>query len=782
MICQTISQYRILEKLGEGGMGVVYRARDTQLDRDVALKFLPAGALADEESRVRFRREAKATAQLSHPNIATVFGIGETEDGRSYIAMEFVEGRTLSEMVKEGPLELEAALDIGAQIVAGLHSAHEKRIVHRDVKSTNIMVDRTGRARLVDFGLARLAESTQITREASTVGTAAYMSPEQARGEEVDHRADVWALGVVLYEMIAGRRPFCSDYEQALVYAILNTHPEPLTTIRAGVPRALERIVAKCLEKTPAKRYQHIEEVGVDLASVKAALHDEADIVNPEFNRPKPRRQRVLRRIGLASLGLAILAVAGGLWLVPTVSAWLARSSSPIRSIAVIPRGCQAEGVEAAFLCDVFSEQLIAGLSQIGSLTVKSLGAVEPYKESNQSVMDIGRQLRVDAIVTATIQARNPVLRLGVEVTDVRNGAYLWSGNVESNSATRDDGSRAFALDVADKLHLLISSAERAKLQVFNIYQQALAQWDKRTAESLTEAITLFRRVIEEDPEFARAYAGLASSFVLLPYYGGLPPSEAYPEARKAAEQALALNERLAEAHAALGLVSRDYERDWAGAEREFRRALQLDPESTSAQQWYAEYLAALGRFEEAELNILQAERSSRVSLTSRAVHGWILLCAGQLDAGLAQLEATREMGPEFPLTHWFIGQLQVRRGRYEEAVEALTKATELSRGNTRMLADLGSAYALLGRKADARAILDRLRRIADQGNHVPRFEYAIVLAGLGERDEAFRELEAALEERTWHMAMITIDPMLDPLRDDPRFEGLVSSVGLPKF
>jgi tetratricopeptide (TPR) repeat protein len=695
--------------------------------------------------------------------------------------MELMEGQTLDVLLRSGPLPPDTVLDIGIQVADALEAAHRQSIVHRDIKTANIFLTTRGDAKVLDFGIAKVTptedthaddQDTALTAVGTTIGTAAFMSPEQARGEEVDPRTDVYSLGVVLYQMATGVQPYRGSADRILAQL---TTPQPvpsLVTQNPGVPGDLDRIILRALEKDREVRYQTAKDLLADLRRYRRDVVSGPTAARKALGSDGRSPWWQTRIFGGSVALLALIGVGAGLGIL--IPRWGAPQQ--VQSIAVLPCSSPGDDTEIDYLCDVLSESLIASLSQIG-LTVMSDQMVEPYRTGNRSALEIGQDLDVDAVVTEQVDAYGEGLSLAVAVTDVSNGAYIWGDRYDSPSGEIHGLHEAVALDVAENLQLRLSATERAQFRIYQTYQQAQYDWEKRELDS---AIALFEEVISEDPNHARAHAGLANSYVLLPYYSGTSPSEAYPKARRAAQQALDLDRTIAEAHAVLGLVKRDFERDWPGAELEFKRAIDLNPTSGQALQWYAETLTMSGRFREAEQTILEAQRVMPLSLAVRAVHGWVLFCAGRGEAALDQLQATLQMDPDYAMTHWFLGQLYVQRGEYGAAIAALERATRLSPDASRMIADLGSAYGLRGDRDKAQASLDRLSELSDRGVNVSRYEFSVVYAGLGDNDRAIRELESALEELTWQVVLVKVDPMLAPLRDDPRFIGLVRRVGLP--
>ncbi len=773
-----LGHYVVEGFLSAGAMGELHRASDPRLEREVAIKFLHPSLALLPEFRERFETEIRAISRLSHKNICTVYDTG-TYEGRPFIVMELLDGQTLESLLASGPIDVERLLSIAIQVADALDAAHRQGVIHRDIKSANVFITKRGDAKVLDFGIARLAgggtdavESSRLTTGAP-VGTMAFMSPEQARGEEVDARSDIFSLGVVLYEMAVGRTPY-QGTASSIVASLLSPEPVPgVRTVSPSLPPALEHVVARALEKDRRTRYQTAADL---LAALRGLSRDLA--AGPKGGAPatsKPARPRRRRRWAL--LGVPVLLVAAlAVWKLagPSLS-----SPRPLRSIAVLPCADQDQAVGTVYLCDLLAERVIASLYQIPGLTVLSFQAVEPYGGDGRGAIRVGEQLGVDAVLTTQLRTQGSSLNVSVEVTDVRTGAYVWGSYYQSPTAQAMELPERIALDAAESLQLRLSTTERERLRIVQMYQQAQYQWSERTATSLEKAISLFNEVIESDSTFARAYVGLASSYILLHYYGSLTPAEAYPRARAAAEKALALDESLADAHASLGLTLRDYERDWTGAEREFQRALQLDPSSVTAHQWYAEMLAMQRRFAEAEDQIVQAEKISSLNLAVRAVHGWILTCAGRVDDAREVLESTVARKPDDSLANWFLGQFLFSIGDYDRAAGVLEHAMVLSGRASRRIADYAAALAMGGHPDQARDLLDELRRQSEAGSNVSRYEYAIVYGALGEKDRAFEELRAALDERTWQVVNMGVDPMLGPLRGDARFPALLRRVGL---
>ncbi len=779
-----LGPYEVRSLVSEGGMGEVYAAFDPRLSRRVAIKVLPPPLSVVPEFRRRFEQETQAISRLNHKNICTIFDTG-THEGRPYIVMEFMEGKNLEQLVASGRLDVERAVNIGIQVAAALDAAHRNGIIHRDVKSANIFVNERGDAKVLDFGIAKVAAEADAashaggttTRSGVVFGTLAYMSPEQARGEEVDARSDLFSLGTVLYEIVTGASPFRGTNTAVLAQL---TSPDPVPTPRSvdpSIPLELDRIICRALEKDREMRFQTAADL---LAALRGVRRDLAagtvTIATPPRHPAEDGRSKRFGSLPMAGAALAVVVLAVVGWRLFAPRSFVAR---PIHSMAVLPCSDQQEGAGTEYLCSLLAERIITSLSQVPGLSLRSLQAVQPYLGGSASAIRIGKDLDVDAVLTTRVRKEAGALSLFVEVTDVRSGSQVWSRFFRSPADEIQGMPEQIATDAEEALQLRISATDQARLRVLQTYQSAQYYWNDRTASSLRKAISLFNEVIEEDSTFARAYVGLASAYTLLHYYGDLSPAESYPRARAAAEKALALDESLADAHANLGLVERDYDRDWQSAEHEFQRALQLDPRSATALQWYAELLTMTGRFSEALRRIQEAQQVTPLSLTVRAVHGWILTSAGRLEAARAVLDSTIAMDQDFELSHWFLGQLQFAQGDYADAAKAFETATAMSGRLSRRVADLASAEAFAGRMDKARDLLRELKQSRAAGQYVSGYDMAIVLAGLGEKDQAFKELQSALDERTWEVANMAVDPMLIPLHSDPRFRQLLVRAGL---
>jgi eukaryotic-like serine/threonine-protein kinase len=736
-IGETISHYTILSKLGEGGMGVVYKARDTKLDRTVALKFLPTQAVGSQEYLARFIHEAKAAAGLSHPNICAVHAIDE-EEGCSFIAMEYLEGRTLKDRIASGPLTPDEAVAIALQVAEGLREAHEKGIIHRDIKPANIMITPRGQAKIMDFGVAKSGRLADLTQVGATLGTVAYMSPEQARGGEVDHRTDLWSLGVVLFEMLTSIVPFRGDYEPAVVYAILNNEPPDVAKLRSEIPGEVRRIVRKALAKSPDQRYPGAEEMALALRSV----------------RPQPPRDATARG-----------------------------SSGQGRSIAVLPFVDMSPQKDQEYFCDGLAEELINALTHIKAFRVAARTSAFACRDKDYDVREIGEKLNVETVLEGSIRKAGNRLRITAQLINAGDGYHLWSErydrHLEDIFAIQDE----IALAIVDKLKLELLEDEAAvllkrgtqDLKAYELYAKGRFFWEQR-GEGLGKAIECFRRALARDPGYALAYSGLADCLTLLGFYGVMPSKDAFPPAREAAKKAVELDSTLAEPHSSLGFIHLFYDWDLPRAEREFKKAIELNPGYAPARYWYAAALAASRRWAEADSEHERAVETDPLSFQAHTQYGWVLLGMGEHDRAEARLGKTLELNPDYALAHMLMGVSYCLRTRHDEALAECQKAVELSGRNSWALAMLGWVYGTSGRKAEARSVLAELTERV--GHHYVRPTlFAFVHLGLGEHDQALGWLQRGYEERDVWMIALKTDPGFDAVRDDPRVVALMEMV-----
>jgi serine/threonine-protein kinase len=742
------NRYRVEARLGAGGMGEVYLAEDTRLGRKVALKILPAEVTRDEERVRRFEREARAASALNHPNILTIYEIGQAEAGH-FIATEFVEGSTLRDL-SAGKIELKKLLDIGSQVAEALAEAHRAGIVHRDIKPENIMVRRDGYAKLLDFGLAKLTEAkpaASLTASGALVGTIQYMSPEVAEGRSVDHRTDLFSLGSVLYEMATGKPAFTGESFLEVLRKISSQQPPPVREVNRLTPPELQRIIEKCLAKDPDERYQHADDLAVDLRRLRRGSDTDAAAVAEAP--PRPRRR-----------------------------------GKAIDSIAILPLANASADPDAEYLSDGITESLINSLSQVPKLRVMARSTVFRYKGQEVDPQTVGRDLKVGAVLTGRVVQRGDTLIIGTELVDVENGWQLWGGQYNRKLSDIFAVQEEIAKEISEKLRLRLTGGQKKRLtrhhtenaEAYQAYLKGLYYWNKFTEEGLKKSIEHFRQAIEIDPNYALAYAGLAHTYHQL--VGVYPPGEVMPKAKAAAVKALELDGTLAEAHAALGWVRWRYDWDWPEAERAFKRANELNPNYAIGHGMYAMFLDSMGRFDESSTAHERARQLDPLSLIIDATVGLHLYLARRYDEAIERCRKTIEMDPNFFVAHARLGLAYEQKGMFEEAIAEFQKAITLSGGNTGSVAALGRAYALAGNRVEAQKVADDLTERSKR-EYIPPHSMALLYAGLGEPDQAFAWLEEAYEARSGSLSYLKVDPALDSLRSDPRFQDLLQRVGL---
>lgn len=788
MIGQSVSHYRILEKVGGGGMGVVYKAEDTKLGRLVALKFLPEALSTDRASVERFQREARSASALNHPHICTIYDIDE-HDGRQFIVMELLEGQTLKHHIAGQPLPTKQVLELGLQIADALEAAHAKGIIHRDLKPGNIIVSPRGQAKLLDFGLVRLLPAASeaiatdtLTETRAVIGTLPYMAPEQVRGEKVDAHADIYALGAVLYEMGTGQRPFPEELATRLTDDILHKPPAAPSRLNPELPAELERIILKCLEKDPEKRYHSASELMVDLRPLSAPTAVSA--FRPDHFVLSRRSLLVGAGVVLAGLVAALVGFnLGG------VRERLLRRPAVLRieSLAVLPLENFSRDPEQDYFAEGMTEALITDLAQISALKVISRTSVMRYKGTQKPLPEIARELNVDAVVEGSVQQVGNRVRITAQLVHARTDRHLWAQSYERDLrdilALQDEVARAIANEIQIKLTPLeqahLARARPIDPEVYELYLKGRYSWNKRTEGELKKAIQYFEQAVRKDPNYAQAYSGLADSYIALNLRGYLSPKETNPRAELAIRKALETDDALAEAHASLArLHFSNWE--WSAAEREFKRAMNLNPGYVEAHHAYSHYLTAMGRTAESLAESKRALELAPLDSTMNEHLGWHYLFARQYDQAIEQGRKTVELDANVPLAHYILGQAYEQRSMYEEAIAEFQKAISLSEANPEMLMGLGYAYAVAGKKGEGRRLLDKLAALSKQ-RYVSPFYMAVMYLGLGDKEGALRWLEKAYEERSAELAYLHVEPWFDPLRTDPRFQDLLRRMNFAK-
>jgi Tfp pilus assembly protein PilF len=789
-----LGPYRIVAALGAGGMGEVYRARDARLGRDVAIKVITAELSGSPDHVKRFEQEARAAGALSHPNVCAILDVGMHERS-SFVVMELLEGESLRDRLNAGPVPVRKALDWTAQAARGLAAAHEKGIVHRDLKPENLFLTKDGQTKVLDFGLAKLTRPEllapsgekpvpeTLTETGAIMGTVGYMAPEHVRGEAADHRADLFALGAILYELLTGERAFAGVGTVETLYLICHVDPVPLSISGREIPPGLEAIVRRCLEKEPAQRFQSASDLAFDLNACLKSLDHAAGSrfeAKPPGHAPATARPRPRWRRAIAPAAVVLLAILGALWRLDALQLKWPRATPAIRTLVVAQEYQPAISADVKSLGEGVVQRLTDGLCQLPRISVLSNEGVPALVEQPLDVARIRNELGADALVTVGVTKTDYGYEVRVALTDTRSLRHLWGGVYKRRSRDVADTVEGVSHDVTEALQLRLSVEDQRHLEAYRIFQKARYYWDTRSADGLAKAIDNYNKVIRIDPSFAPAYAGLANCYSLLCYYGGASPAESFPKAKAMARKALELDETLAEAHTALAVVLRDYDYSWAASEREFKRAIELNPGYATAYQWYAEYLAALGRFDEAVQVMRKALELAPLEPIIAADLAWVFYLARRPDDAIAQLIQTIEREPEFAPAHWFLSLAYAQKGLLVPALVSIDTAVALSGGSTRIMADCAVLHARAGNRYLAESLSQRFHDAAARGSYVSPYESALVNIALGRNGQALDLLEQAVHDRRWELVNLQVDPMLDPLRQDGRFARLVRRLGFP--
>ncbi len=794
LLGKSLGRYRILSLLGRGGMGEVYRAKDTTLGRDVAIKVLPSAFSIDHYRLRRFEQEARAASALNHPNIITIHEFGQ-EEGVHFIVSEFIEGETLrrrigSEKAPGRRMNAAEILELAIQITGALNAAHEAGIVHRDVKPENVMVRPDGLVKVLDFGLAKLVErrtydtATDVNdaSEVTTVsggtgvvmGTVNYMSPEQARGERLDARSDLFSLGVALYEMAAGRSPFARGTVADTIASILEKEPPPLAQFTTEIPETLETIIRKMLGKDREERYQTARELLDDLKRLKGG---EAPVVASTAKKEFPTGAGAPRNAAIA-LAAMIAVIAGFVY--------FNKSDKAIESIAVLPFINADGNPETEYLADGVTESVINSLAQLPNLTVRPRNQVFRYKKRDVDPQVAGREMKAQAVLTGQVSQRGDEITISLQLIDAHENRQIWGDRYQRKFADILRTQEEIARKVSENLRLRLSSVEEKQLakrytdnfEAYRAYLRGRELWNKRSRKDSEKAIEYFNQAIAIDPNYALAYSGLADCYITMTTYGAIAPSEGFSKAKDAAKKALAIDDTLAEAHTSLAHLTWLSEWDWAGGEREFERALRLNPNYETAHQWYATYLSAMGRHKEAIAAIKRAQALDPTSSIIGLDVARTFYYARQYEQAVEQCLRVLGMDPDFYRISDWLSLAYERQKLYDKAFEAILKAMAARGVKPEEMTEYKKSYAASGWKGFWRKQLELTQEAAKE-KYVPPYFFARIYARLDERDRTLEWLRKAYDRHSDYLVVLKVEPIFDPLRSDPRFVGLLRNIGL---
>jgi eukaryotic-like serine/threonine-protein kinase len=743
MIGSTISHYRIVERLGRGAMGLVYKAQDLRLDRPVAIKFISREVALNPEQRTRFEREARTASLLDHANICTIHDFGETKDGELFIVMGFCAGENLRVRLERGPLPLKQAVSVAIQIAQGLGKAHSLGVVHRDIKPANIMLLPDGEVKIVDFGLAKLPRDVGLTNTGGVVGTVPYMSPEQLRGDPLDRRTDIWSWGVTLYEMLAGDRPFEAGSEATIMRAIMDLDQPSLSARRPDVPLGLEQVITQALKKDRNERPENASEL------VEA-----------------------LQGLAVRSGTVPIFPVA----------------SRPQASVAVLPfLNLGSPDNDNDYFSDGLTEELIHALSRLPGLQVVSRTSAFEFKGKAQNVRKIGEQLKVSAVVEGSIRRFGDRMRVSTQLVNVSDGFCLWSERFDCQMTGIFEVQEEIAKSIVDLLKVELGSRIGSSglvkrytenFEAYDLYLRGRFQWNKRSGEGFQKALEYYEEALKLDPNYAPAYAGIADYHVSVASWGLAPPMEAWPMAKEAVKKALAANDSLAEAHASMGIIRMWYEWNWKEAEREFLRAIDLKPGLPISHIYYTLLLTQMGRFEEAEDQIRLALASDPLSIPPNMYLAGLYHYRRDYDRSIQQARRALEVDPNDIEAHIVVGLNLEQKRVFPEAIAELEKAYTLSGCNPLIIGPLGSCFGAAGNNDRAMALLQDLNEAAKQA-YVAPISWVMLYLGVGDVENAFEWLEKAAEARDVLLCYLKVGPIYDPVRDDPRYTDLLHRIGL---
>jgi serine/threonine protein kinase/Tfp pilus assembly protein PilF len=747
----TISHYRILRKLGSGGMGEVYLARDLTLDREVAVKVLPPDMASDPDRMHRFIREAKAASALKHANVALIHELGEAE-GLHFIVMEYAEGQTLEAVLRRGPMETIPMIEAAIQIADALEEAHSKQVMHRDLKPANIMINPRGHVKILDFGLAKMMSNPESAKTdiatltqtggGAILGTVPYMSPEQALGKELDHRTDIFSIGTILYQMCTANLPFSGRTPAEVLHRIASEEPEAIARLNYNVPKEWERIVRRCLEKDAGRRYQSSRELWIDLNNLRRDLQISSS--------PKPKSTR-----------------------------------RKIDSLAVLPFVNLSSDPELEYLSDGITEGLINSLSQLQRLRVVSRATVFRYKGKDMDPVHVANAVNARAILCGRVMQRDNNLSIRVELIDAGKDAQIWGEQFTQKLSDIFVLQEEIANQIAGQLKIRLTPEAKKKLarrytedrEAYDLYLKGRYFWNKRTTDDMEKGLKFFEQALTRDSGYVLAYSGVADYYIASMSNGTIAPKEAVPKAKEAIMKALAIDNSVAELHNTLGYIHALYDWDWAAAENKFHRAMELNPEYVESYHWYAHFLIATNRPEEALAASKKCLELDPLNFAYQSHLGWHYWCVGEYENGIRHLQKVLDLDPSYLVAHFMLGRCYEGKGMREEAISEYLKSLSRMREPENVSA-LGHAYATSGRKEEAVKVLKQLQSMADQSYVSPCY-FVLVLCGLGQVEGALHWLEVAFEERDPELIYLGVDPRYDLIRTHPRFQDIQRRVGV---
>ena len=780
-------RYQIIEELGKGGMGKVYKAYDEEIKEKVALKLIKPEIAEDNTTVERFRNELKFARKIRHKNVCQMYDLNK-EEGSYYITMEYVSGEDLKSFIRRSRrLNIGTAILIAKQVCEGLIEAHKLGVVHRDLKPQNVMIDKDGNARIMDFGIARLLDAKGITDSGLMIGTPEYMSPEQVEGKEADYRTDIYSLGIILYEMVTGQVPFEGETPISIAMQQINKAPFDPKEVNPQVPEDMSQVILKCVEKKRKNRYQNAKELLSELVKIEKSI----PTTERELPKAKPATSKEMTQKSSFKLVfpflivLALVFVGFAFWkfvLQKDAAADLAR----LPSIAVLPFTDLSPQKDQEYLCDGLAEELINSMSNIQDLRVVARTSAFSFKGKEFDVRDIGKKLDVETVLEGSVRKSGEKLRITVQLIDVEDGYQLWA---ERYDRAMDDVFKIqdeITLAILNKLRVKLLGGERAKLgkrqtedtEAYNLYLKGRYYWNKRNEKEIKIGIRYFQQAIEKDPSYSVAYTGLADCYNVLGFYCAIPPEEAFTKAEASALKALEIDDTLAEAHTSLAYSRLYYEWDWSSAEKEFKIALKLNPTYATTHHWYAEYLAARGWLDEAIKEKKRASQLDPLSMIINTTVGWIYYFDRNYDDAIEQIKETLKIDENFVPAHFWLGQAYEQKGMFQEAIVEFQKAVTLSRGSSYTQASLAHAHALAGERDKAVELLDRLLELS-KDEYISSYDIAEVYVGLGEKDLAFDWLQKAFKEKSRALVFLKVEPRLDPLRSDERFSALLKRLNL---